>query len=161
MLHDDDPTIIPIMRGRLVLVTERYGTPRALVTAYVRSIGYPARPCASGTEALAFLSRHRGGVQCLLAEMGLADMDGGELAERAVDLVPGLRVVVMAAPGDPAEQHLLRGYRDLPCLGKPIFADALRSTLLPLLGPPASDPSPLPSLGQPWRRRRTSGSRQP
>jgi hypothetical protein len=38
-----DPKVIPIMRGRLVLVAERYGTPRVLLTSAVRHLGYPAR----------------------------------------------------------------------------------------------------------------------
>jgi CheY-like chemotaxis protein len=90
------------MRGRLVLVAERYGTPRVLVTTAVRKLGYGAKAFATGADVLAFLTLHPGSVQCLLADLGLPDMDGGELAERAIDLVRGLRVVLMAAPGDPA-----------------------------------------------------------
>jgi CheY-like chemotaxis protein len=94
-----DPKVIPIMRGRLVLVAERYGTPHVLVTTAVRELGYPARAFATAADVLLFLKLHRGGVQCLLADLGLPDMDGGELAQRALDSVPGLRVVLMAAPG--------------------------------------------------------------
>ena len=39
-----DPKVIPIMRGRLVLVAERYGTPRVLVTSAVRASGTRPRP---------------------------------------------------------------------------------------------------------------------
>ena len=78
-----DPKVIPIMRGRLVLVAGRYGTPRVLVTGYARSLGYPARSCSSASEALAFMTRHRMGVQCLLTDLDLPDMDGVALAELA------------------------------------------------------------------------------
>jgi two-component system cell cycle response regulator CpdR len=152
-----DTSVIPIMRGRLVLVAERYGTPRVLVTSAVRELGYPAKAFSTGADVLVFLRLHPGGVQGLLADLSLPDMDGGELAERARDLVPGLRVVLMAA-GDPAEQTLLRGYQDLSCLIKPVFRDKLAETLETLLGPPQSDPSTLPSMGRPRRRRRPSGS---
>jgi hypothetical protein len=80
-----DPTVIPIMRGRLILVAERYGTARVLVTTAVRELGYPAKACATAAEVLAFLTRHGGGVQCVLADLGLPDMDGAELAERAIE----------------------------------------------------------------------------
>jgi hypothetical protein len=50
-----DSKVIPIMRGRLVLVAERYGTPRVLVTAAVRELGRPAKACSTGADALAFL----------------------------------------------------------------------------------------------------------
>jgi hypothetical protein len=72
-----DPQVIPIMRGRLVLVAERYLTARVLVTSGVRALGYPARSCPTGADTLRFLSLHPGGVQCLLADLGLPDMDGG------------------------------------------------------------------------------------
>ena len=95
-----DPKVIPILRGRLVLVAERYGTPRVLVTSAIRNLGYPAKACTTGADALAFLTLHADGVHCLLADVGLPDMDGRELAARAVALVPGLRVVLMVAPGE-------------------------------------------------------------
>ncbi len=111
MPHADDPTVIPIMRGRLVLVAERYGTPRVLVTSAIRSLGYPAKACPTGADALAFLHLHPGGVKCLLADVGLPDMDGRELAVRALELVPALRVVLMVGPGDATRQ------RPLPAFG--------------------------------------------
>ena len=49
-----DPTVIPIMCGRLVLVAERYGTPRVLVTSAVRELGYPAKAFANGADVLHF-----------------------------------------------------------------------------------------------------------
>jgi CheY-like chemotaxis protein len=83
-----DPKVIPILRGRLVLVAERCGTPRVLVTSAIRSLGYPANACPTGADALAFLRLHADGVHCLLADVGLPDMDGRELAARAVALAP-------------------------------------------------------------------------
>ena len=154
------PKIIPIMRGRLFLVAERYGTARVLVTRAVRDLGYPAKAFCTGADVLAFLTLHPGAVQCLLADLGLPDMDGGELAERAIDLVPGLRVVLMVTRDHPAADLLLSGYRDLPCLTKPVFRDRLAEMLEQQLGPPAREPSHLPSMGRPRIRRRPSGSHQ-
>jgi CheY-like chemotaxis protein len=73
-----DPKVIPIMRGRLVLVAERSGTPRVLVTSLARNLGYPATACSTAADALAFLTLHPDGVRCLLADVGLPDMDGRE-----------------------------------------------------------------------------------
>jgi CheY-like chemotaxis protein len=103
-----DSTVIPIMRGRLVLVTERFGTPRVLVPSYVRALGYPAKPCSTGTEAPSFLSLHPAAFSAS-GDLSLPDMDGGEVIEPALDLVPRLRVVVMVAPGDQAVADLLPG----------------------------------------------------
>jgi CheY-like chemotaxis protein len=154
-----DPTVIPIMRGRLVVVAERYLTARVLVTSGVRALGYPARSCPTGSDTLRFLSLHPAGVQCLLADLGLPDMDGGELVERAVDIVPGLRVVLMAAPDHPAVE-VLPGYRDIPCLTKPVRYEALAETLEQLLGPPESEPVHPLTVLRPRPRRRPSGQHQ-
>lgn len=62
MPHAEDPKVTPIMRGRLVLIAERYGTPRVLVTSAVRSLGYPAKSFSTATDVLAFLSLHPGAV---------------------------------------------------------------------------------------------------
>ena len=69
-------------------------------------------------------------------------------------------MVLMAAPGDPSEQALVRAYHDLPCLAKPVFRDKLADTLEQLLGPPESEAGNLPSMGRPRSRRRPSGSHQ-
>jgi CheY-like chemotaxis protein len=153
-----DPKVIPIMRGRLVLVAERYGTPRVLVTSAVRNLGYPATACSTAADALAFLKLHPDGVQCLLADVGLPDMHGRELAARALAIVPGLRVVLMVAPGDDAVQRPIPGFGGLPCVAKPVFRDRLGAMLADLLGPPVREPSRPPSMGQPRSRRRPSGS---
>lgn len=117
------------MRGRLVLIAERYGTPRVLVTNAVRSLGYPAKAGATGADALAFLTLHPDGVQCLLADVGLPDMDGRELAARALAIAPGLRVVLMVAPGDDAVQRPFPGFGGVPCVAKPVFRDRLAAML--------------------------------
>jgi CheY-like chemotaxis protein len=154
-----DPQVIPITRGRLVLVAERYGTPRVLVTSAVRNLGYPAKACSTAADALAFLTLHPDGVQCLLADVGLPDMHGRELAARALAIVPGLRVVLMVSPGDDAVQRPLPGFGGLPCVTKPVFRDRLGAMLADLLGPPVREPSRRPSMGR-ARRRRPSGSHQ-
>ena len=141
-----------------MLVAERYGTPRVLVTSAIRSLGYPAKACPTGADALAFLRLHPQGVQCLLADVGLPDMDGGELTERARDVVPGLRVVLMAARGERGVAELLPAYRYLPCLTKPVFRDQLAAALERVIGPPPAEPSTRASMGRPRSRRRPSGS---
>ena len=73
------PKIIPILRGRLVLVAERYGTPRVLVTRAVRDLGYPAKAFSTGADVLAFLTLYPGAVQCLLADLGLPEWMAGSL----------------------------------------------------------------------------------
>ena len=98
--------------------------PRSIITRMVRALGYQARSCQSGGAALRFLVVHPREVRLLLADLGMPQMDGGELAERAKDLDPSLIAVLMAALGDPHVADLLSGYRDLPFVPKPVsFGD--------------------------------------
>ena len=155
----EDAQVLPLAPGPLVLVVDDELTPRSIVTRMVRSLGYQARSCPSGRAAVRFLEAHPQAVRLLLADLGMPRMDGGELAERARDLDPGLRVVLMVAAGDPHAGELLSGYRDLPFVAKPVGFGALAEKLEELLGvptrptsyPPSMDPSP------PRNRRRTSG----
>ena len=99
----------PDHRDRLVLVVER-SAPRAMVTSAVRNLGYRAQTFPTAADVLGYLKLHPGEVQCLLADLGLPEMNGGELAERASDLCPGLIVVLMAARGEPGRCDLLPAY---------------------------------------------------
>jgi CheY-like chemotaxis protein len=84
-------------------------------------------------------------------------MDGGELAERALDLDPSLVVVLMAAPEDAEARELLSGYHDLPLLWKPLALQELARKIHDLVGRAGrSRGYPLPALRRSRSRRRTS-----
>lgn len=156
----EDVTVLPL--NPLVLVVDDELTPRAIVTRMVRSLGYRARSCQSGRGALRFLKAHPSLVHLLLADLGMPQMDGGELAERAKDLDPSLIVMLMAGPTDPHVGDLLSGYGELPFVPKPVSFSDLAEKLERLLGIPAQPTSPPRSMASARRRerRRPSGSHQ-
>jgi CheY-like chemotaxis protein len=157
----EDARVIPLDTGPLVLVVDDEQTPRSIVSRMVRAMGYPVRNCRSGRDALRFLAAHPRAVRLLLADLGMSRMDGGELAERARDLDPSLRVVLMFDPADVHAADLLSGYRDFPYLRKPITFGDLYGWLVELLGPPLGGPSRPPSIGQRRQRsRRPSGHQE-
>jgi len=155
-MSDDEEAVLPIMPGPLVLVVADDLTHRSIVTRMVRVMGFPVRSCASSTAALRFLREHPREVRLLLADLALARMDGGELAERARDLDQRLLIVLMVAEHDAHIDELFAGYRDVPFVTKPVsFAD-LAAKLHDLVGQPASSPADPWSVVRP-RRRRSSG----
>jgi CheY-like chemotaxis protein len=154
----EDAKVLPLDPGPLVLVVDDELIPRSIVRRMVWTLGYPARSCRSGREALRFLKAHPGAVRLLVADLGMPNMDGGELAERARDLDPSLCVVLMASPGDARVLELLPGYRDLPLLAKPVSFGALHEQLEELLGAPPGTPNYPPVAPPRVRPRgRTSG----
>jgi two-component system, cell cycle response regulator CpdR len=155
-MSDHDETVLPISPGPLILVAADDLTHRSIVTRMVRVLGFPVRSCAGSYPALRFLREHRGDVRLILADLAMKHMDGGELAERAKDLDPRVRVVLMAAPTDPHVADLIGGYYDLPFLSKPVsFAD-LAAVVRKVLGA-APHPTPDPPIMTRPRRRRSSG----
>jgi CheY-like chemotaxis protein len=156
VLHDDTD-IIPMAPGPLVLVVDDEAASRAAITHMLQELGYHARSCSSGRAALRFLDAYPGEARVLLADLGMPGMDGGELAERALDLDPSLVVVLMAGPDDPETRELLSGYHDLPVLWKPLALQELARKVQELVGRVGrSRGYPLPAPRRSRSRRRTS-----
>jgi CheY-like chemotaxis protein len=158
----EDVKVFPLDPSSLVLVVDDELTPRSITARMVRSLGYRARSCQSGLAALRYLKSHPGEVRLLLVDLGMPRMDGGELAERAMDLDPSLIVVLMADTRDPYVRELLSGYLDLTFVPKPVSFDDLAEKLERLLGISPQPTSPPRSMERVQRRlrRRPSGSHQ-
>ena len=124
----------------------------------VRGLGYRVQACRSGRDALQFLRENPGEVRLLIADLGMPNMDGGELAERALDLDRSLRVLLLADPTDARSLELVPGYGDMPRVTKPVTFDRLADRMEELLGAPRPAAYP-PSMGPPRgrSRRRSSG----
>ncbi|HWN19762.1 MAG TPA: response regulator [Gemmatimonadales bacterium] len=119
-----------------VLIVDDEETPRSVTCRMVRALGYQAQSARDGREALRYLQQHPGEVRLLLTDVVMPYMDGGELAERALDLHPRMPVVLMSS--HPVENigELLAGYPELPFLAKPFTTEKLYQVLVPLLGAP-------------------------
>ena len=143
-IHEETP---------LVLVVADDLTHRSIVTRMVRTMGFRVRSCPGSSAALAFLREHPRHVGLLLADLALQDLDGYELAERALDLVPGLQVVLMVNLTGPHIDELID---QISFVAKPVRFGELAGVLHDLLGQPADAPVDPPSMAR-SRRRRTSG----
>lgn len=153
-----DASIAPLHSGPLVLIVDDDQPDRIGVTRMVRGLGYQARSCRRGEDALRFVKGNPHVVRVLVVDLGMSGMDGGELVERALDADPSLRAILMADLQDHRSAELLPGYQDLPVLLKPVRFPDLYGALVALVGPPRQNTVPA-SLSTPRQRARrpTSG----
>ena len=141
--------------GPLVLVVAEDATQRSIVTRMVRTMGFPVRSCPDSSTAFAFLREHARDIGLLLTDLALQRPDGYELADRALELAPGLQVVLMVNLTGPLIDELID---QIPFVAKPVRFGALAGVLYDLLGQPADSPRDPPRT--PPRRRRTSDRHQ-
>jgi DNA-binding NtrC family response regulator len=139
---------------RRVLIVDDSLDARSAVSGMVSRMGYPVRSCRGGKDALGYLKRHPLEVRLLLTDVTMPGMDGGELAERARDVVPKLKIILMAEPSDGAAQGLVRAYPELPVLEKPVAFGALLDLLNREIGPQDSPPHRPWKSDMRWQRRR-------
>lgn len=132
------PESSPPKASPAVLVVEDEATPRAEICRMVRGLGYRVRTAHNGREALRYLSQHPGEIRLVLADVIMPYMDGGELAERARDLQPGLRLVLMSERPEGAAAAILAAYPETPFLLKPFGFAELYAVLAWQVGPPVA-----------------------
>jgi CheY-like chemotaxis protein len=152
MSEHDEPAL-PRTPAPLVVVVADDLTHRSIVTRMVRSLGFRVRGCATSCDALAFLRQHPHDAALLLADLKLDGLDGYALADRALELAPGLLVVFMVTL---TGSHIDELIDQIPFVAKPVSFGELAGVLHDLLGQPADGPSDPPPMARP-RRRRTSG----
>ena len=128
-----------------VLVVEDEPTPRTEICRMVRGLGYQVRAARDGREALRYLDQHPGEIRLVLSDVIMPYMDGGELAERVRDRVPGVRIVLRPDSLEGGAGELVAAYPEIPFLTKPFSFSELYATLSWLVGPPGPAGGPRPA----------------
>jgi signal transduction histidine kinase/DNA-binding response OmpR family regulator/CHASE3 domain sensor protein len=106
-----------------VLLAEDDPVIRESAAGVLAETGYTVREAATGTEALALLAD---GIDVLVADLGLPDMDGMDLAHRALRQQPALAVVIASGRSPEFAQHDQR----LLYLTKPYSGARLREAIV-------------------------------
>jgi CheY-like chemotaxis protein len=119
-----------------ILVVEDESTPRDEICRMVRGLGYQVRTARNGREALRYLEQHPGEIRMVLSDIIMPYMDGGELLERARDLLPGLRFALMSESSEGPAGEVASAYPETPFLSKPFGFGELYALLGRQVGPP-------------------------
>jgi hypothetical protein len=90
-----EPTAPPT-GGETILVVDDDDSVRGVITRVLRRAGYTVFAVTGPGEALALGDAHRGGIDLLLTDIAMPEMDGLELARRLQQSRPGLEILPMS-----------------------------------------------------------------
>ncbi|HOX47368.1 MAG TPA: PAS domain S-box protein [Myxococcota bacterium] len=108
-----------------VLVVEDEDAVRKLTARILRAAGYQVLTAANGGEALLLCERRPGAIDLLLTDVIMPQMSGLQLADRLLEVQPGMRILYMSGYTDDALEH--HGLHDAGAriIGKPFEAGEL------------------------------------
>jgi CheY-like chemotaxis protein len=86
--------------SEVVLLVEDEEIVRVLTREILLSCGYAVIEASNGQEGLALCKTHSGPIDLLLCDVVMPELNGKELAEGAVKLRPGLKVMFMSGHTD-------------------------------------------------------------
>lgn len=137
----EEPVGAVVGGDETVLLVEDSDVVRGLVERTLGAAGYRVLTADSATGALRHCSRHPGPISLLLTDVVLPRVDGPEIATRARELRPELRVLFMS--GFSEEKLLEHGIsRDEPkLLAKPFTPSALLHAIRGVLDEPTEGQS--------------------
>jgi PAS domain S-box-containing protein len=115
--------------GETILVVEDDNDLRSYLTETLRDLNYRVLAAAEATTAVGYLSQPGIRIDLLLTDVVMKGMNGRELAERAADLRPKLKVLFMTGYSRNAVVHHGRIDADVQLLQKPISQAQLSSRI--------------------------------
>jgi two-component system cell cycle sensor histidine kinase/response regulator CckA len=102
-LMSEVPHVQP-QRGVVLLVDDEAAI-RRLARIVLESAGFVVLDAGNGRDGLALCAAHPGPIDLLLSDVTMPELGGRELAEGAVKLRPGLKVVFMSGHHDDDVLH--------------------------------------------------------
>lgn len=121
---------------RVVLVEDDMSV-RSVFAKGLRAKGFHVTDVGTGEAALNLLRDASIGVDLLITDVVMPGMNGRELSERATQLRPDLRVLLVSGYAD--DEILRRGllYGEIDVLAKPFSLDELAQKIESVLGKPS------------------------
>jgi DNA-binding NtrC family response regulator len=129
---ESDRTGLTAAAGSVLVVDDDRGV-RRLTARMLRTVGYRVLEAESGAEALRTLESDPG-IQLLVTDIVMPEMDGLALADRALAILPQLRVMLMTGHAPELTAQLDLRDTPLPVLLKPFTAEQLLGKVRDTLG---------------------------
>ena len=117
-----------------ILVAEDNAAERGLLARGLAADGHTVLEAENGQIALQLLAAHTPAVQAIVTDLEMPEVDGIELAERALAASPSVRILLisgMAGGMDRANALVAKGARTLV---KPVALEKVRAEIRSMLG---------------------------
>ncbi|MEN5029292.1 response regulator [Pseudomonas sp. Ps21-P2] len=114
---------------RTILVVEDDNIVRMLIVDVLEELEYTVLEAADAAEALAFLNNADQTIDLMMTDLGLPDMNGKDLANRAREIRPDIPVLFASGYADSVD--VPEGMHNI---GKPFAIDQLRDKVKGILG---------------------------
>jgi signal transduction histidine kinase/CHASE3 domain sensor protein/ActR/RegA family two-component response regulator len=108
-----------------ILVAEDNEQVRSLAAKCLRDLGYLVLDAPDGGAALNAAAAHSGEIHLLLSDIVMPGTDGSQLAERLVEIRPGVKIIFMSGYASGAARAASHVAADAPFLQKPFTPSAL------------------------------------
>jgi two-component system cell cycle sensor histidine kinase/response regulator CckA len=132
--RDRKPDTLSLPRGsETVLLVEDEKGVRELAREYLQMSGYTVIEAENGHMALELAAMHAGQIHLLMTDVVMPGISGRELAERASQIRPGIKILYMSGYTDQAVVHHGILETDAVLLQKPFTAATLASKLREIL----------------------------
>ena len=125
-------------RGETVLLVEDEAALRSVYVRLLQSQGYRVLDAGSGEEAERIIAKYASGIDVLITDMIMGNMNGLELSQRMLAVSPGTKVLYISGhmPDESMRREVLRP--GTAFIQKPFAPEALQQKLRELLPPHAA-----------------------
>jgi CheY-like chemotaxis protein len=124
---------MPRPRAATVLVVDDLESFRVMLRRQLVSLGHIVLEAADGAEGLEVVRSRRGELDLVLTDVVMPGMNGRELARRAEEIRPGIRVLYMTGYSRNAVVHHGRLDEGVELLQKPITQSELAARVRDML----------------------------
>jgi two-component system, cell cycle sensor histidine kinase and response regulator CckA len=128
----NSPRSLPL--ARTVLIVDDDEAVRIPAAEFLKMEGFKVLQANTGVEAINVVLQSRSPVDVLVTDVVMPKMDGREVAQKLLELNPGLKVLYMSGDVDGARLNQLAGTSHVVTLRKPFRLDTLKDQIHELLG---------------------------
>ena len=122
--NDAEGPVLPEVSGDCALIVEEEREVRVIIGEVLAELGYTPLAVADSATAVALIASGSLRIDLLVTSLGLAGLDGRQLAEQARATTPGLPVVYLSGQADPASLPEL-AEEGVELIGKPFGLEEL------------------------------------